>query len=99
MSTQTAETILQQLGPNRFVVMTGAQGFLADGNALRFRVPSNFAKGGINAVRVILTDADTYDLVFSKVRGLNVTEITTVTGIYADQLPDVRSETGLDVAL
>ena len=100
MSTEVAQTILQQLGGRRFIVMTGAKHFFVDGDALRFRLPSNFAKRCINAVRITLTAADTYDLVFSNVRGLDSTEIATVTGIYADQLRDVfRSETGLDTTL
>ena len=100
MSTQVAETILEQLGGNRFVVMTGARSFLADGNVLRFRLPSNFAIHGINAVSVTLNGADTYDLVFSKVRGSSVTEVAAVTHIYVDQLRNVfRSETGLDATL
>ena|SRR5690348_11826864 len=100
MSKQVAETILEQLGGNRFIVMTGARGFLDAGNALRFRLPSNFASRGINAVSVTLNGADTYDLVFSKVRGSSVTEVAAVTHVYVDQLRDVfRSETGLDTTL
>lgn len=100
MSTEVAETILQQLGGRRFIAMTGAHHFVADGDALRFRLPSNFAASGINAVRITLNCTDTYDLVFSKVAGLDVTEIAAVTDIYADQLRDVfRSGTGLDVVL
>lgn len=100
MSKQVAETILEQLGGSRFVVMTGARSFLADGKALRFRLPSNFASHEINSVSVTLNGADTYDLVFSKVRGSSVTEVAAVTHVYADQLRDVfRSETGLDTTL
>lgn len=100
MSTQVAETIFEQLGGRRFIVMTGARHFVADGNVLRFRLPSNFTKDGINAVRITLNCMDTYDLVFSNVNGLDVTEIVTVTDIYADQLRDVfRLETGLDTTL
>lgn len=65
MSTEVAETILKQLGGDRFIAMTGARNFLADGNALRFRLPSNFAKRRINAVRFTLNGTDTYDVVFS----------------------------------
>ena len=100
MSKEVAEKILEQLGGNRFIVMTGARGFLADGNALRFRLPSNFASHGINAASVTLNAADTYDLVFSKVRGSSVTKVAAVMHVYADQLREVfRSETGLDPTL
>lgn len=61
MSKQVAETIQEQLDGSRFVVMTGARSFLADGKALRFRLPSNFASHGINSVSVTLNGADTYE--------------------------------------
>ena len=49
---------------------------------------------------VTLNAADTYDLVFSKVRGSSVTEVAAVMHVYADQLREVfRSETGLDPTL
>ena len=100
MSTQVAETILEQLGGRRFIVMTGARHFVAEGDALRFRLPSNFANKGINAVRITLNCMDTYDLIFSNVTGFDVTEIVTVTDTYADHLRDVFTyETGLDVVL
>ncbi|HEX2833938.1 MAG TPA: hypothetical protein VHW00_13085 [Thermoanaerobaculia bacterium] len=99
MSTQVAETILEQLGGRRFMVMTGARHFIAEGDALRFRPPSNLANKGI-AVRITPNCMDTYDLIFSNVTGFDVTEIVTVTDIYADQLRDVFThETGLDVVL
>jgi hypothetical protein len=100
MSKEVAETILEQLGGRRFMAMTGARHFLADGSALRFRLPSNFAQHGINAITITLNAFDTYDLVFSKVHGPNFTSVATVRGIFADQLRDVfRSETGLDTTL
>ena len=45
-----AETILQQLGGNRFVAMTGAKSFYTNGNDLCFRFGRNKTKA--NAVRI-----------------------------------------------
>ena len=39
-----ANEILRQLGGNKFVVMTGAKNFLADGNTLRMTLPKNGSK-------------------------------------------------------
>lgn len=63
-----AQTILTQLGGNRFAAMTGAKQFVAVTDYLQFKLPANFAKGGINCVKVTLTAADLYDVEFMKVR-------------------------------
>lgn len=39
-----ANTILRQLGGNRFIAMTGAKNFLSDGNTLRMTLPKNGSK-------------------------------------------------------
>lgn len=69
-----AETILKQLGGNKFRVMTGAKNFMSHapvagskGPALSFTLPSRFAKDGINFVKIVLTAADTYDITFTKI--------------------------------
>jgi hypothetical protein len=91
-----ATEILNQLGGNRFAVMTGAKAFGADGNALVFRLPSNFAKDGINAVRVTLDPCDTYTVRFMRVRGTSMKLVNEVAGVYNVDLRDVFTEaTGL----
>jgi hypothetical protein len=49
-------TILEQLGGNRFVAMTGANTFVGDEQArsLRFKISSRLATNGANLVRVTL---------------------------------------------
>lgn len=59
-----AETILEQLGGNRFTTMTGAKNLLSIENGLQFALPSRFAKRGINRVRITLNERDLYDLRF-----------------------------------
>lgn len=104
MSTQTMEvanTILQQLGGRRFGIMTGAKNFIATEDGLSFRLPSNFASKGINAVRVdLIKCSDTYLLTFIKVRGTKITIVEMVTNVYCDQLQEIfTAQTGLQTRL
>lgn len=95
-----AMEILRQLGGNRFLVMTGAKGLVRGATFLSFRLPSNFARNGINAVRIELMGDDTYTTIFSKVRGVNVATIATETGDYCDTLARTFSRvTGLDTTI
>lgn len=92
-----AKTILEQLGGGRFAAMTGAKKFTSinpKGNigGLYFRLPSNFAKNGINAVQIVLHPSDTYIVTFLRT---NKT-ISTHEDIYCDDLvPLFERETGL----
>ncbi len=61
---EVARTILQQLGGNKFVVMTGAKDFVYDDNSLRFRIPRNKSKA--NIVTVSLRGDDTYNMIFRR---------------------------------
>lgn len=57
------ETILQQLGGQRFIAMTGASHFVADGNSLRMRLPKNESKA--NFLTITLDEGrDTYSMRF-----------------------------------
>lgn len=95
-----AGTILEQLGGNKFIAMTGAKNFTRDGNSLRFKLPARFAKNGINLVEITLDPSDTYTMRFQKYRNLTVTTIATVPGVYADNLTsNFTHHTGLAVSL
>lgn len=92
------EIVLQQLGGRRFTMMTGAKHFVQSKKEswISFRLPSRFAKDGINYVKIHLTVMDDYTLTFSKVWGTKVTEVAKVEGVYCDQLQSVFTEkTGL----
>lgn len=96
--TRIAKTILEQLGGNRFVIMTGAKQFVASENSLTFRLPK--AKLGINLVRIVLTPRDEYDVQFLKIRGTNVTQVVKAEGVYVENLRDVFTDnTGLHTSL
>lgn len=95
-----ATTIFEQLGGCRFRAMTGAMFPVGDDNSLTFRLPSNFAKNGINLVRVELTPMDVYTVTFSRHRAGKVTEVSKHTDIYNDQLVELFERvTGLRTRL
>ncbi len=99
---ETANTILAQLGGGKFLAMTGAKGLLALSapNGLQFKLPANFARDGINSVRILLDPSDTYTVEFWKVRGTSIKQISTLSDVYADQLQAVFTQaTGLDTHL
>ena len=103
-NTQIAQTILEQLGGRRLIVMTGARNFIAIERGLSFRVPR--AKDGINVITVELTPADDYTVTFSRLRrakGAYAPTRTVVSkhdGIYCDQLQDLfLRATGLETRL
>jgi hypothetical protein len=94
-----AKTILQQLGGGAFVVMTGAHSFVFDASVvqLKFKAP---ATNGANCLRIELEPTDTYRVEFWKVRGANAAKVTTVDGVFAEDLRGLfERETGLRVSL
>ena len=97
-----AQTILQQLGGNKFLVMTGAKNLVnhSKENALSFKLPSKFATDGINYVKITLQPNDTYTMEFGKVWGVKYKVIHTVEGVYCDMLQTIFTDkTGLDTSL
>lgn len=95
-----AETIMEQLGGNRFLAMTGARLLLAHTWGLTLQLPSNFANHGINRVRIELNSQDLYDVTFSRARGLRLSYESKAEGIDCEQLAMVFSETtGLQLSL
>ncbi|MEY5370762.1 hypothetical protein WI850_24050, partial [Salmonella enterica subsp. enterica serovar Corvallis] len=73
MSKDIAVEILNQLGGNKFIAMTGAKNFVwLEKGGLIFKLPSNFARNGINLVRIKLEPSDTYNIEFLKSRGASL---------------------------
>lgn len=103
---EVANTILRQLGGNKFLAMTGAKNLIGTDEGmggLVFSLPGRMAKNGINVVRIILNAMDTYDVKFEKLGRAPKFERTTVSeieGVYEDMLRDVfTKETGLQTSL
>jgi hypothetical protein len=99
-----AETIVEQLGGNKFSVLTGARDFVATETGVQFRLPMGFAKDRIRYVRIDLeppAPSDTYMARFYRVRpGLALELVELVANLHAEQLlPTFTSVTGLSTCL
>jgi hypothetical protein len=96
-----ADTILNQLGGNRMAAMTGAKNFVVTSRGLRFTLPRNLARNGINMVQVNLNDCDLYNIHFMKATRLGIEKIVAITeDVGADMLKATfAEETGLAVSL
>lgn len=93
-----AQTILAQLGGNRFAAMTGAKSFCAGENTLTFKIGRNASKA--TAVRVTLDPDDTYMMEFLAIRNFEVTTVASFDGVYCDLLaPTFEDATGLATSL
>lgn len=91
---EVAKTILEQLGGNKFAVMTGAKNFVGSEQGLMFKIGSN--SKGVNKVRIVLTPMDLYDMEFYSVRGTSIKLKAEHKGVYCDQLQNIFVEaTGL----
>ncbi len=99
---EVANTIMEQLGGYKFLVMTGAKNMMAIGHngnpGLNFQIPG--AKNRINRVRIILEPSDTYNVSFWNFRTGKTKKVAEHTMIYDDMLRDIfTAETGLDTHL
>lgn len=95
-----AKTILQQLGGNRFVAMTGTKNFVGCDDALVMSLPRNKSKA--NKLRIVLTPMDTYTMEFQKInmKKMTVETVKTVENVYCDLLQDAfMTETGMYTSL
>jgi hypothetical protein len=95
-----ANTILSQLGGHRFIMMTGARGFVASSDSLSFRIPGTMTRSRINAVRITLDPSDTYTVVFMAIRGTTIKEASRHEDVYCDSLCELfRNVTGLETRM
>ena len=109
---EIAGTILNQLGGNRFVVMTGAKKIFAVENGLQFDLPrtAHYVKDGINRITITLDTMDTYTMKAGKmtrrkdknygVMMPHYIEVKKEEGLYDDMLQErFKAITGLDTHL
>ena len=97
-----SETILKQLGGNKFRMMTGAKDFVAGENYLIFKLPHGKQKKKINMVKITLMPNDTYKMEFQKInyRTYEITTISSFNSVYSDDLQKIfTDETGLHTKL
>lgn len=94
---QVAQTIREQLG-KLTLMMIGAKNLTAhpeQEGGLSFST-GRVAAGKANYVKIILRADDTYEVTFLRVLGRNVKQISTQSGIYAEDLKNlIESNTGL----
>lgn len=94
MNQTIAKEILNQLGGNKFLAMTGAKNLVASENSLSFKIGRNTK--AVNFVRVTLNALDLYDVEFIKIVKYEIRSNNKVDGVYFDQLQSVFTEnTGL----
>jgi hypothetical protein len=98
-----ARTILEQLGGNKFIVMTGAKSFVQTDRALYMIIPMGPGRGR-RMFRVELADNDTYRVRLSRLRpGKRQPEVETIAAqddVYCDMLAAVFERmTGLRTRL
>lgn len=102
-----ANTILNQLGGNKFIAMTGSKNFIDCTTALSMHLTSNKLKA--KYLKIELTESDTYKMIFSTTKkvmgdlGFKVDEhvvVKTIDGVYCDMLQNIfTKETGLLTSL
>lgn len=94
---QIAQTILNQLGGNQFIAMTGGHSFTTErgSDCLTFKFKGSRKS---NTCRVVLNGLDLYDVDFFKFspKTFACPKTYSIGGIYADQLRSVfEDHTGL----
>lgn len=95
-----SRTILDQLGGRRFLAMTGAKDLLGSSDALMFRLPSGFAKDGINMVKISLRQTDTYTVEALRLGLPESKIIERMDFVYVEDLQRIFTKlTGLDTHL
>lgn len=102
---KVAEKILEQLGGQKFLAMTGANHLVTDGNTLRMTLPKNASKA--NRLYITLDATDTYTMHFFKYTAghLNkktfawiedkTVEVRTASGVFCDSLQAIFTEVRL----
>ena len=95
---QVAKIILQQLGGNKFIAMTGAKNLGASGKSLSMKIGRN--SKSISHVVITLKSSDLYDMEFIRMRGASRKVVKKVTVVYNDMLGKIFTKyTGLRVRL
>ena len=92
------QEIYNQLGGNRFRVMTGAKNLTGNKNTLSFKLMK--AKNSINFIRITLNSMDLYDIEFNYLSSRGLKLIERLEDIYNDQLREIiEDRTGLRLSL
>ena len=92
-----AKTILEQLGGNKFRMMTGAKNFMGFSDGLVMKIGRNSS----NYLKITLNSMDTYDMEFAKVSKMGEKKsVSEYNNIYCDMLTDqFTAHTGMYTSL
>ena len=102
MVSMDPKTTLDQLGGNKFIMMTGARDFIYSkkDNHIAFKIPR--AAQNINFIKITLTAMDLYNIEFGHInkKTFDYKVIKTILGLYNDQLQSIfTQETKLNTYL
>lgn len=93
-----SNTIMSQLGGNRFCIMVGVKYPTYSSRTLSFQIGANSKK--VTGVHIELDNNDTYTMTFFRIRNLRVEECAKVEGVYAENLREVFTRhTGIETSL
>jgi len=87
MNQTQALTIIEQLGGNKFKVMTGAKNFTFGSSGLTFKIGSNCHR--INAVRIQLEPTDVYTVEFLRASKKDVKVVSKHEDVYCSELREL----------
>ena len=96
---RVAKTILEQLGGNKFRMMTGAKNLVGEEDSLSMRIGRNSSNS--NYLKITLNSMDTYDMKFCKLtRKFEEKSVSEYNNIYNDMLTDqFTAHTGMYTSL
>jgi len=95
-----ANTLLQQLGGNKFIAMTGAKDLMVDKKSKSLHMKIGRNSKGINHVKITYMPDDTYTMDFGRIRKMDYKVIRSIKNVYAEALQDVFTEvTGMYTSL
>lgn len=95
---EIAKQILQQLGGNKFLAMTGAKNLMSTDKGLRMNLPRN--QSGATVLTIELNSLDLYEMTFLKVRNYQPIEVSKANNVYFDMLQaQFKSVTGFNTSL
>ena len=96
---KVAKTILEQLGGNKFVAMTGAKNFGGTEDSLSMRIGRNSSNS--NYLKITLNMMDLYDMEFCKLTRMGEKKsVKEYNNIYNDMMTDIFTKhTGMYTSL
>lgn len=100
---QIVNTIIEQLGGNRFFMMTGVKPQYKNVNVVDPQIAFKLARNKSKATHMTITylsGMDTYKMEFFKCRKTEITPLDDFNNIYGDQLQEIFTEvTGMYTSL